>query len=100
MDEKLIQPIAVIYFPDNFSFNDGNRIKCVELMSELNGWSDKVMMVDKTPLGGYLWFCFIKEGITEPVIQVKKPTKLQKGEIEKVTELLKQQICNTLDSKK
>lgn len=65
---KEVQPICVIYLPKNFPFyGEASEIRTLELMNELNGWKPDH---PKEPLGGYVWFSFYKEGITEPEFKV------------------------------
>jgi hypothetical protein len=91
------QPICIIYFPKDFSFGEGElHVRPLDLMKEFNGW---INPNPKEPLGGYLWFCFFKDNITEPEFKVfheKDFTKIQYLELKQLIEdSLKQQSCNT-----
>jgi len=68
-----VKPICVMYFPTDFSFGGGGRlIDPLYLMKELNGWSSD-MPNPRTGMDDYIWWCFFKQNITEPELQVFHP---------------------------
>ena len=73
-----------MYVPKDFSFTDGGLIvRPIDLMKEFNGWGSE----PRSPLGDYLWFCFFKEGITEPEFKTfydKDFTPLQYNELKEL----------------
>jgi len=82
-----VQPICVIYFPNDFSFGQGGLlVRPLELTNELNGWNEGAK---GESLGNYLWFCFFKESITEPEFKVfyqKDFTEIQYKELRQLVE--------------
>lgn len=65
----MAKPICVLYIPNSYTmYNSGRKNDPSELMRILNGVDDNT---SKPTLywQDYYWFCFHKEGITEPEIQ-------------------------------
>lgn len=92
-----IKPIAIIYFPYDFSFFEGgNKIKPLDLMEEFNGWRNPSN--PREPLGGYLWFCFHKEDITEPEFKVFHIKDLTEIEYTEFKEMVLIEIKNATSS--
>lgn len=86
------RPIAIIYFPYEFSFSEsGHKIKPLDLMQNFNGMDRNN---PHEPLGGYLWFCFHKEGITEPEFKVFHTKDFTKIEYNELKELVLNQFNN------
>ena len=87
-----MKPICVMYFPVDFSFKKSGKIDdLVDLMVQFNGWpSEKYKQMDSTndAFGGYMYWCFHKDGITEPEIQVFHPKNFTKIQYEELKELL------------
>jgi hypothetical protein len=66
---KEVQPICVIYLPtESYPYETFKSAKPFQLMNEFNGWNNPERI--REPLGGYLWFCFYKDSITEPEFKV------------------------------
>ena len=64
----MAKPICIIYWPENFdSGGSGRRDWIYELMNALNG--EETFRIKRMPFPDYYWFCFYKEGITEPEFQ-------------------------------
>ena len=84
----MAQPICVMYVPREFSFTAGGRIvEPLDLMKEFNGWGSEGRFEPRAPLGDYRWFCFFKDGITEPELKTfydKDFTPLQYEELKEL----------------
>lgn len=83
------KPICVIYFPHDFPAN-GRKSWIYEYMRYLNGeQTDGSIKWDgrKEYWNEYYWFCFYKEEITEPELQViheKDFTEMQFQELKEL----------------
>jgi hypothetical protein len=64
-----IKPICVIYFPDQF-YEGQHRNWIYEYAAALNGEKTQGKWQLRTDYTQYYWFCFYKEGITEPELRV------------------------------
>lgn len=87
----MAKPIAIIYFPDNWVDNMGERNWIYEYMAYLNG-ELRESDIRKWPESkgywkDYYWFCFYNHDITAPNIIVyheKDFTDIQYKELEKL----------------
>lgn len=62
----MTKPICVIYWPENFDNGGSNQRNWIfDLMRSLNG-EDTDRYGTSWAFTDYYWFCFYKEGITEP----------------------------------
>lgn len=87
MEDVKPKPICIIYFPESFSWSkSGIVIAPIDLMKILNGWGPDNNQ-SRGDYDGYIWFCFFKEGITEPEFKVfyeKDYTKKQYKDLEEL----------------
>jgi len=88
-----MKPICVMYFPVDFTFHpSGMKIDLVDLMSEFNGWPSNSSKREQRDVGdsfgGYMYWCFHKENITEPELQVFHPKNFTKIQYKELKELL------------
>ncbi len=85
----MVQPICVLYIPEHYSFEkSGRTIDPIEFMTQFNGWPDR-HSPKRDSVGGYVWFCFFKDGITEPVIKTyysENFTPIQYDELKEMIE--------------
>ncbi len=89
----MAKPIAVIYFPKDFSLSkSGLKLDVNELMKELNQWSEFKKLQPLQGVSDYLWFCFVDYNIDTPKLQVFHPKDISDIEIEE----LKQLVLNNL----
>lgn len=88
-----VKPICVMYFPNNFSLMGGRMLDPLALMKELNGWRD-YDRDPKDPFGGYVWWCFFKDGITAPELQVFHPKDFTESNYQELKELVLNHIQN------
>lgn len=92
----MVKPICVIYFPADYTFTDrSKRIDTLELMTELNGWetrNDNRCPVEGEKYGGYMYWCFIRDNITEPQFEVFHPKKFTKANYEELKKLVMQNL--------
>lgn len=82
----MAKPICVIYFPDNF-YDERDRSWIYDYMWFLNGEKSKGRKTPSQYFTQYYWFCFHKEGITEPEFKVfheKDFTEIQFEELKKM----------------
>jgi hypothetical protein len=81
----MIQPICIMYVPKDFCFGGSDLLfQPVEFMTHFNGWRNENQNIS---IGGYLWFSFFKEGISEPQFQVffdKDFTAIQYNELKEI----------------
>ncbi len=89
-----VKPICVIYFPNQFyEKRDNNWI--YEYMRYLNGQqSDGDVKWDerKDYWNQYYWFCFYKDDITEPELQVLNAKDITPIQFEELEKLIKEAI--------
>ena len=96
-----MKPICVIYFPTEYSSMGGMISNWIyEYMAFLNGEPmEQYEFGAAERFKDYCWFCFYKDGITEPEFKVfysKDFTEIQYAELKQLVEdSLKQQPCNT-----
>lgn len=89
-----VKPICVIYFPDSF-YTNKERHWIYEYMRYLNGeqsdgsikWSDR-----KDYWNQYYWFCFYKQDITEPELQVFHPKDFTEANYQELKDLVMKEI--------
>jgi hypothetical protein len=87
-----VKPIVVIYVPDDFSFSEGGMIiKPLDLMKELNGWGDASRRISDS-YEGYCWWCFFKQGITEPEFKVFYPKDFTDADYKSLETLIQQAL--------
>ncbi len=96
-----MKPICLIYLPTDYSFSEsGLIVKPIELMRELNMWQDdrRHSVSDEDAYGGYMYWCFKKEGITEPEMQVFHPKDFTEANYEELKELLLNKLKEMQDA--
>ena len=81
----MTKPICVIYFPESF-IGDRERSWIFDYMRYLNGEQDGIdgKMRPSNYWSDYYWFCFYKDGISEPELKVfyeKDFTEIQFNEL-------------------
>lgn len=81
----MTKPICLLYFPENFvGGHDSNWI--YKFMRSLNGETDGEWKPNERTQD-YIWFCFYKDNITEPELQVfheKDWTDIQQQELKEL----------------
>lgn len=88
-----VKPIAIIYFPYDFSFGKGCKvISPLDLMQHFNGWQEQSN--HREPIGGYLWFCFFKESLTDPEFKVFHSKDFTEIEYNELKEMVLKEIQN------
>lgn len=85
-----VKSICVMYFPKDFSFVDDRTIEPFKLMKELNRWAEYESMDNS--YGGYIWWCFFKENITEPELQVFHPKDFTEIQYQELRDMVMEEI--------
>jgi hypothetical protein len=87
----MAKPIAIIYFPDNFTVAGGRQNWIYEYMAYLNGeerGDNKIQWGERKDYWkDYYWFCFYDYDITKPEIKVfyeKDFTEIQYNELKEL----------------
>lgn len=89
----MAQPISIIYFPYNYV----NRQEIDKIVFHLNGWDDNSKENPPNPLGGYLWFCFEKDGIDAPEFVVYYEKDFNEIKYEELKALIIENLSKTQD---
>lgn len=92
---KEVKPICVIYFPDQYyATENGNRNWIYEYAGALNG--EKIdgrfkLMTDYTQ---YYWFCFYKQDIDAPELQVFNANDITPIQFQELKDIVMEEIKN------